>query len=102
MSISGPPAPAAATPPPAAPAASYPKYDVPGIGTVTLQHADGEIHFWAASTSNGWQYRVEKDGSREVEVEFRAGGGDEEDEREAKFKAQLENGKIRVRTEMDD
>jgi hypothetical protein len=97
------PAPApAADPSPTAPAATYPAYDVPGIGTVTLQHADGQIHFWAASTHSGWQYRVGDDGPREVKVEFRAGGGDGEDEREAKLKAQLKNGKIEIRVEQDD
>ncbi len=96
------PAPTATSPPSGA--TSYPVYKVPGIGTVTLQRGDGQIHFWAASTTANWQYEVEDDGPRKVEVKFRAGGSDEdeEDEQEAKFEAELENGQIRTRVEADD
>ncbi len=96
------PTPAPTTPTPTAPAATYPAYDVPGIGTVTLQHADGKIHFWAVSTRSGWQYQVEDDGPRKVEVKFRTGGGNGEDEGEAKFQAELANGRIGIRVEQDD
>ena len=70
-----------------------------GVGTVTLQFVDGAITPWSVVTTNGWVYRIDKSGPREVKVSFAQMQGGEV-RGEASFKAQLEGGRIKVEREV--
>ncbi len=77
------------------PAVTYPIYDVGEAGQVALEFKDGQIAFWGAYPNDGWDYAVEDNGPREVEVSFRSGNV------EIEFKAVLRNGEIQVRFETE-
>ncbi|MGI9646487.1 MAG: hypothetical protein ACR2O6_14370 [Ilumatobacteraceae bacterium] len=87
-----------------APLIEYLYYDFPGVASqiVIADHGGSRLEFWSVTVVDGWSYRVEADSRDHVEIEFRRGGGDEEDEDEAKFEITRESGELKIKREHDD
>ena len=81
----------APTPAPAvaAPATTYHTFQAGNAGEVVIANHGDSLEFWAAYTSGGWEYRVDRAEGREVKIKFRGNG-------ELEWKAILSGGSIRI------
>jgi hypothetical protein len=69
-------------------------FQVPGVGSVTIDIVDGRLVLVDVSAP-GWDVNVDKNGTDKIEVEFRKGDA------EAEFEAELETGRLRIEVEND-
>lgn len=68
-------------------------YEVPDAGTVTLSVENQSLVLIDVTPSTGWAATIDAQTTREIEIEFTTEG------RHVRFDAELEDGRIRTRTE---
>ena len=71
-------------------------YDIPGVGTITLDQDATGIEILSVDLASGWTYDAENDHATDVDVEFENG------DQKVEFRAELIDGLVVVAVEEDE